>query len=303
VGFSCTLPYDAKILAESIEATPMSPTRPIAGRPFDDELKVHYADDLDPDTAGLGLAFAPMIFRSAGGHCSLDWMMSPAEQVAMVYLLEHLQPNVAIEIGTRFGGSLQILARFCDRVYSLDIDPEVPKRLEGRFSNVEFLIGPSAENLPPLLSRLQNEGAEVGFVLVDGDHSAEGVRTDINILLKYKPLTTLYIVMHDSFNPECRRGLSTANWAGCPHVHAVELDFVAGVVNPVPSMRGQLWGGLALGILKPELRHGRFELTGRSELTYELAQEAVLHRHRRPLTKRIFNKVRRLAGTGAPFTK
>ena len=37
------------------------------------------------------------------------WMMSPAEQAALVFFLEHLRPKVAIEIGTRFGGSLQIL--------------------------------------------------------------------------------------------------------------------------------------------------------------------------------------------------
>jgi cephalosporin hydroxylase len=58
-------------------------------------------------------------------------MMSPAEQVAMLFLLEHLRPKVAIEIGTRFGGSLQVLAKNCERVCSLDIDPEVPRRLEG----------------------------------------------------------------------------------------------------------------------------------------------------------------------------
>jgi Cephalosporin hydroxylase len=280
----------------------MSLNGTIAGRSFDDELKVHYADDPDLDKAGQGLAFAPMVFQLLGGDRTLYWLMSPSEQVAMVYLLEHLRPKVAIEIGTRFGGSLQVLDRFCERVYSLDIDPEVPGRLEGRFSNVEYVIGQSTETLPPLLSRLQDEGAEVGFVLVDGDHTMEGVRTDIDMLLQYKPITSLYIVMHDSFNPACRRGLRAADWAGCPYVHAVELDFVPGIVTPSPADRGQLWGGLALGILKPEPRQGRFELTGRSELTHQLAHEAELRR-RRSLVKRIVNRVGRLAQSVASPTK
>ncbi len=81
-----------------------------------------------------------------------------------MHLVEHLKPKAAIEIGTRFGGSLQVLAKFCDRVYSLDIDPEVQDRLKGRFENVEYLIGPTDETLLPLLDRLQRESTEVGFI-------------------------------------------------------------------------------------------------------------------------------------------
>ena len=88
---------------------------------------------------------------------SLEWQMTPSEQVMVMHLVEHLKPKAAIEIGTRFGGSLQVLAKFCDRVYSLDIDPEVQDRLKGRFENVEYLIGPSDETLLPLLDRLPRE--------------------------------------------------------------------------------------------------------------------------------------------------
>ncbi len=42
---------------------------------------------------------------------ALDWQMSPSEQVTIMFILEHLKPKAAIEIGTRFGGSLQVLAR------------------------------------------------------------------------------------------------------------------------------------------------------------------------------------------------
>jgi hypothetical protein len=95
-------------------------------------------------------------------------------------------------------------------------------------------------------------------VLVDGDHSAEGVRKDLENLLRYRPATPLFVVMHDSFNPECRRGLRTTNWVASPYVHAVELDFVPGTITASPSFLGQLWGGLALAYLKPQERRGHY---------------------------------------------
>ncbi len=238
-------------------------------RQFHHNLLVHFADDPDPKKAGQGLALAPRIQEVLGQVDVSYWEMSPAEQMAMVYLLDHLRPKVGIEIGTRFGGSLQVLAKYCERVFSLDIDPEVPTRLAGKHRNVEYLTGPSSETLPPLLAQLALEHAPLGFILVDGDHSAPGVKADIDNILRYQPITPLYVIMHDSFNPACRQGLLEANWAACPYVHAVELDLVPGTVNPSPAFRDQMWGGLALGILLPEKRQGRFEITGRASRTFE----------------------------------
>jgi len=229
---------------------------------FPGEITIHYDDDSDLGRAGQGLQSFPLMNVALRARKLEYWLMSPAEQVALVFLLEHLRPKVAIEIGTQFGGSLQALAQFCDRVYSIDIDPDVPKRLASKFPNVEFLTGRSDDLLPPLIDRLQCEGTELSFALVDGDHSTDGVRKDLDNLLRFRPTVPLYIVMHDSSNPVCREGLRRAKWAANPCVHAVELDFVPGTV-----FRGKLWGGLALGILLPHERSGRFEITARSELT------------------------------------
>jgi Methyltransferase domain len=225
--------------------------------------------------------------------------MSASEKVGLIFLLEQLRPKVAIEIGTKNGGSLQALARFSEQVYSIDVDPEIPTRLAGKFSNVEYLIGPSDEVLPPLIERIQQEKAELSFALVDGDHSAEGVRKDIDNLLKFRPTVPFYIVMHDSFNPQCRLGLTLANWPANPHVHAVELDFVAGGVNSAPAFRDELWGGLALGILLPEERQSRFEITRRSERT----RKAVMMSPR-PLVKHMRGEMKRtLPGRAAGKAK
>lgn len=121
----------------------------------------------------------------------------------------------------------------------------------------------------------------MAFALVDGDHSPDGVRKDINHLLQFRPSVPLYIVMHDSFNPGCRDGLRRAQWAYNPQVHVVELDFVPGVAHPAPAFRDQLWGGLALGVLLPEERTGRFQITARAEATLKAVVRAqVLNKSR-----------------------
>ena len=187
------------------------------------------------------LSIAPCLEKILGTTDFNDWMMAPAEQVGMVYLLEKIRPKVAIEIGTRFGGSLQVLANYSEKVYSIDIDSEVSQRLEGKYDNVTFLTGDAAELLPELLDQLTRENAEVEFVLVDGDHSAEGVQKDIDNVLQYQPRVPLYVVMHDSFNPVCREGLLNAHWSDCPYVHTVELDFIPGTMSTDENFPNELW--------------------------------------------------------------
>ena len=109
--------------------------------------------------------------------------------------------------------------------------------------------------LPPLLDRISGRGEELGFVLIDGDHSTEGVRSDINAILRYKPSRPLFIVFHDSFHPPCREGILTADWAACEHVHFVEIDFVPGVYHfeafDTATPRS-MFGGLAVAVMRPE---------------------------------------------------
>ncbi len=160
---------------------------PMDGLEIDEDAVTFFSDDTDLDRAGQGLANAPLLGSVLGSERK-SWLMSPAEQMAMIYLLEFSRPEIAIEIGTRFGGSLQVLAKYAEKVYSLDIDPEVPVRMGSQYDNVEYIIGPSEETLPALLKKLREEGKTPGFCLVDGDHSIAGVQADIDALLVIKPL-------------------------------------------------------------------------------------------------------------------
>ena len=69
-----------------------------------------------------------------------------------------------------------------------------------------------------------------------------------------------------------------------------ELDFVPGTVNPAPAFRDQLWsGGLALGVLLPQERTGRFEITARAEQTFKTVRAA-----QRSLLQRTASRVKRM---------
>ncbi|MCC7278865.1 MAG: class I SAM-dependent methyltransferase [Chromatiaceae bacterium] len=188
----------------------------------------------------------------------LHWQMTRCEKYAFASLVEIAHPDVAIEIGTYKGGSLQIISKNSKKVYSIDTEVNCRENLSEHFDNVEFLTGDSKQLLPALLKRISNENESLGFILIDGDHSTEGVRSDINGVLQYKPVRPLYIVFHDSFHPPCREGILAADWQLCPYVHFVEVDFVPGVYHyeafdtaPPRSM----FAGLSVALMLPEKRN------------------------------------------------
>jgi hypothetical protein len=228
----------------------------------------------------------------------IEWQMQPGEQTALVALLAGLRPKVAIEIGSRYGGSMQVLAKYAERVISVDIDPTCKERLGPRFPNAEFVTGDSRETFPPLMTRLEQEGAEVGFVLIDGDHTAAGVQADVRGLLTYRPKCPLFVVMHDSFNPPVRQGIRSAPWASNPHVHAVELDFVHGVLTHDPEAYREMWGGLALAVLLPTPRPGPLTVTGRMDHQFRHLYKKSAHYKfdLQTLPGRVVNKCRNMVG-------
>jgi hypothetical protein len=236
----------------------------------------------------------------------LYWQMTRWEKYAFGAILEAARPQVALEIGTYQGGSLQLIAQSAAKVYSVDIDPTIKERLGPRFPNVEFLAGDSRSVLPELLARIGESDEDLGFVLIDGDHSADGVRHDINAVLRYTPRRRpMFIVFHDSFHPPCREGIMTADWTECPYVHYVEVDFIPGVYHfeafDTAGAR-TMFGGLAMAVMRPEPRteplvihqsqKGLFEAVFRSSSYVDVAT-------RSPLLVRALRKARRIARAAA----
>lgn len=182
----------------------------------------------------------------------LHWQMSRPERVVMTTLLEQLRPSLSLEIGTYKGGSLQVISHYSNRVVSVDLSHEVPFE----FPNVVFVAGDSRQVLPGVIQAM-NEGETPEFILVDGAHSTDAVRHDINAILSLKPKSDCVILMHDSFNPECREGLLTASWSNSPYIHDVEIDFVQGSYNAAAvdtAKADSMWGGFACAVMRPQKR-------------------------------------------------
>lgn len=172
------------------------------------------------------------------------WQMSLGERAALEGLLSDLRPRLAIEIGTAEGGSLARIAEHVEEVHSFDVVDPAPHVRE--LANVTFHKGDNHELLPRLLERLASEGRIVEFALVDGDHSAEGVRADVHDLLSSPAVAGTVIVLHDTSNPTVRAGLESVDYAAYGKVRYVELDLLSGYQFTDPSLGDEAWGGLGL---------------------------------------------------------
>ena len=197
-----------------------------------------------------------------------EWHMEYGERAALLFLLNHNKPDVSIEIGTYLGGSLGPISHYSHRVYTFDLRHD--DKLKNDYSNVEFITGDTKETLPPLINYLNKSEPFLEFALIDGDHTTEGVMKDIESILNYKPRKPLYILMHDSFNPDVRLGILKAKWESNPYVAAVELDFVHGVFQERRDIYKQMWGGLALAVLLPTKRSGKLIINKSQDLAFRL---------------------------------
>lgn len=202
------------------------------------------------------------------------WQMGFDQRLAFIGLLERVQPELSVEVGTFKAGSLSAIAKYSEQVYSLDIDPKLPAKYGEMFPNVDFLTGKSQDVLPQLLKDITRQQRKLEFILVDGDHSEMSVRQDCNSVLAYEPLKTLYIVFHDTFNPSVRRGILGADWADNPYVRELHLDFVPGIFH---EERGEMWGGLGLAVMTATPREGDLKVIERCHQVHDVMLRRSTH--------------------------
>ena len=190
-----------------------------------------------------------------------NWQMMESERIALTGVLSRMKPRGALEIGVYHGGSLSLAAQFCQRIIAIDIDPAVRERF-AMPQNAELWIGSSQEFIPQALADFERRGIPLEYVLIDAEHSAAGVRRDINLVLQYRPQKPMLILIHDSANSGCRAGILGADWNSNPHVHVVQCDFVPGQIieHSIKNGRGEVWGGLALAYLDPRPRTGELKV-------------------------------------------
>lgn len=170
------------------------------------------------------------------------WQMSLGERAAMEGLLGALRPALAIEVGTAEGACLRRIAAHAGEVHSFDL---VTPTIDDLPDHVHLHTGDSHALLPAALERFAADGRNVDFVLVDGDHSSDGVRRDVQALLASPAIAATVIVMHDTANERVRDGLDAVPYGAHPKVAHVDLDFVTGYLGR-DRFSGELWGGLGL---------------------------------------------------------
>jgi len=173
------------------------------------------------------------------------WQMSLGERAAVEGVLAQLKPELAIEIGSAEGACLRRIAAHAGEVHSFDLAAPVGEPPD----NVTLHTGDSHELLPAFLARLADQSKTVDFVLVDGDHTPEGVRRDVEDLLDCTALAQTVILIHDTANERVRRGLDAVRFAAWPKVAHVELDWIPGQLFAEPALRNELWYGLGLVVL------------------------------------------------------
>jgi len=81
---------------------------------------------------------------------------------------------------------------------------------------VHLHTGDSHVLLPELLARFTAEGRNVDFALVDGDHSSEGVRRDVEALLCSPAVRSTFIIAHNTGNEIVRAGLDAVRYDAWP---------------------------------------------------------------------------------------
>lgn len=181
-----------------------------------------------------------------------EWLMSPGERAAVHGVLRLLRPSLSIEIGTASGGSLEAISLESDEVHSFDLQRHSSLTSE-RFPNVIFHTGDSHQLLPAFLEQLSASDRNVDFVLVDGDHSAQGVQRDVHDLLSSPSAGTSVILLHDTLNRSVRTGLEKVDYGAFGKVRLVDLDFVPGRVMREGPQKDEYWSGLGIIVTGAEL--------------------------------------------------
>lgn len=178
---------------------------------------------------------------------NLFWQMDPGERAALEGLLCQIRPSLSIEIGTANGGSLRSIARYSGHVHSFDL--AVPPNDINELTNVTVHTGDSHVLLPEVLAEIARDGHNVDFVLVDGDHTSDGVEQDTRDLLASAAVTTTVIIFHDTMNDEVRAGLAHIDIGAESKVTYYDPDFLAGRLHYRSDLHHQLWGGFGVMVL------------------------------------------------------
>jgi predicted O-methyltransferase YrrM len=174
--------------------------------------------------------------------------MSVNERLLLYALVLGVRPVRCLEIGTFRGGSALIMTAALDDVGAgrlVCVDPS-PQMTPAHWAQIEhrakMLVGPS----PTVLGQARDAaGGPFDFVLVDGDHTREGVIADVEGIL---PLLAddAHVLLHDAHYFEVADAIDRVLEL---HPSLIDCGLVSTERTPGPESPGGfpvIWGGLRL---------------------------------------------------------
>ena len=159
------------------------------------------------------------------------WMMAPNERLAIIGIINIIKPISVLELGYASGGCTEYLSKYSKNVYTVDIDKKVLE-VSGTFKNVI----PFNMTTDEAYKLFKKDKIHFNFCIVDADHSTEGACRDLGFAIELSDI----IIMHDTSNPECRKGYQLALKKKDIYF---DLDFMEGHYQV-----DGLWGGLGIVI-------------------------------------------------------
>lgn len=168
--------------------------------------------------------------------------LAPMERTALLFILESLKPKACIYRGMENGEFLPLLSRYSQKVCTVDSS---------------------------------YDEKEIQLVLIDRENYR--VKYDLEAIFKIRPRQPIYILIYNSFHPECRKGILEADWHGCRYVHSIEIDYVPGTFHEHDEYHKQMRGGFALAILLPEARIPPLTIAQSNRLVYDTVYRQSIH--------------------------
>lgn len=168
-------------------------------------------------------------------------LLLDVEQSLLFSLVWGLKPEKVLEIGTGYGGGASIIAAALRRnlkgfLWSIDPDPQ-PEAIQ-RFDHLRDCAKLVQATSPQDIAAF---GEQFDFVFIDGDHSYEGVRADIEGVLPYLTKTA-YLLFHDvNYFPVTRAITQALDTHSSRLTDCGQLTF-----DFTEDEQGNRWGGLRL---------------------------------------------------------
>ena len=104
------------------------------------------------------------------------------------------------------------------------------------------------------------------------------------------------IILHDSFNPQCREGIKSIDYSKYEFIEHIEIDYITGCFSPNKDFR-EMWGGFCLIKINPSYKVVNTKVNESQKPLFNRAYKGSKHIIKdkflflRPLKKIIYTKL------------